>query len=86
VVATDIPETRRWAPLAKICSGESEFVATIEKILADGTTGCRLEISHAMDRESWDDKVREMSHVVEGLAPRPRERHVPATLSEAATP
>jgi glycosyltransferase involved in cell wall biosynthesis len=86
VVATDIPETRRWAPLARICSGESEFVAAIEEILADGRAGCRLEISHAMDGESWDEKVGEMSRVVESLTRRPRGRHVEAALAEAATP
>jgi glycosyltransferase involved in cell wall biosynthesis len=86
VVATDIPETRRWAPLVSICTGESEFVAAIEEILADGRTGPRIEISHAMDRESWDEKVEEMSHVVESLARSPRRLRVAQSLAEPATP
>jgi hypothetical protein len=67
VVAADIPETRRLAPVAHIARDEAEYLRTIEEILGSGKTGPQLEISLAMDRESWDEKVEEMSRIVERI-------------------
>jgi glycosyltransferase involved in cell wall biosynthesis len=67
VVASDLPETRRLAPLAHIAKHDAEYLELIEKILASGRTGPQLETSLAMDRESWDEKVEELSRIVERI-------------------
>jgi glycosyltransferase involved in cell wall biosynthesis len=67
VVASDIPETRRLAPLAHIATNEEDYRRAIEGILASGRTGPQPEISQAMDRESWDEKVSELSRIVDRI-------------------
>jgi glycosyltransferase involved in cell wall biosynthesis len=67
VVASDIPETQRLAPLVRIAHDDASYLRAIEEILASGKTGPQLETSLAMDRESWDEKVAEMSHIVERI-------------------
>jgi glycosyltransferase involved in cell wall biosynthesis len=67
VVAADIPETRRFARLLHIARTDEEYLGAIEEILGAGKMGPQLEISVAMDHESWDEKVEEMSRIVERI-------------------
>jgi glycosyltransferase involved in cell wall biosynthesis len=86
VVATDIPEARRLEGHVRVAGNDEEFLPEIERILASGKTGPQAEISQAMDHESWDEKVEEMSQVVERLERSRRARPVVAAMAEPLAP
>lgn len=65
VVATALPEAERLSPLVKVGKDRAEFLRHVEAALAEGG-GPRPEISAAMDTESWDQKVAEMTRIVAG--------------------
>lgn len=92
VVATDIPEAGRLAPWVRVVRGPDGFLAALDAVLAGGATGPRPEISAAMESESWDHKVAEMTRLVAPLLDHPgadrRRAAEPAWASrpEEATP
>lgn len=86
VVASDIPETRRLSSLVHLARTDAEYLNSIESILASGRTGPQLEISRAMDRESWDEKVTELSRIVERLERARRPWRAAGLLQEASAP
>jgi len=67
VVATDIPEIRRLGDWVRVAATDEEFLAALDAVVASGRTGPRREISLGMDGESWDQKVEEISRIVERL-------------------
>jgi glycosyltransferase involved in cell wall biosynthesis len=67
VVATAIPEAERLAPWVRVGHGDDDFLHQIDRLVESGRVGPALERSRAMDVESWDAKVEEMSEVVEGM-------------------
>ena len=60
VVATAIPEAGRLGGLVRTAATEDEFLQQIDALLA-GPRGPQMAISYSMDRESWDEKVSELS-------------------------
>ena len=64
VVSTAIPEALKLTHLLRTASSKAEFLAQIEDIIATAKTGPQLSISHAMEPESWDARVEEMSRIV----------------------
>jgi hypothetical protein len=79
VVATAIPEAERLQSLIRTALTPPEFLSQIDSILASGRSGPSIEISRAMDSESWDDKVRQMIALASPYIP-------PAKARSAAHP
>lgn len=71
VVATAIPEAERLAPWVRVGHGHDGFLAELDAVFEDGARGPRPEISRAMDTESWDQKVAEMTRLVAPLLDEP---------------
>jgi glycosyltransferase involved in cell wall biosynthesis len=61
VVATAIPEAERLAPLVRVGRDREQFLWHLDSVLSSGAHGPRREISAAMQNESWDRKVEELS-------------------------
>jgi len=78
VVATAIPEAQRLAPWVRVGRDAPEFVREIDRLVAQVATGPSVERSLAMNAETWDRKVEEMSRVVETFLDRAESRR--ATL------
>ncbi|HUP42696.1 MAG TPA: glycoside hydrolase domain-containing protein [Thermoanaerobaculia bacterium] len=72
VVATAIPEAERLAPLVRVGRDREHFLAQLDELVESGATGPREAISRAMDAESWDHKVAEMTAIV-GACLEPRD-------------
>jgi glycosyltransferase involved in cell wall biosynthesis len=70
VVATPLPEAERLRGLVQLGRGGRQFLEQIESILAEGAAGPRLFRSRAMESESWDRKVEELSGIILSLRPR----------------
>lgn len=86
VVTTDIPESRRLEEWAHIATTDEEFLAALDRIVASGRTGPQREISLAMDAESWDQKVEEISRIVERVEKSRRPYPATAALAEPSAP
>jgi len=63
VVATALPEAEKLGSLVRIGRNTLEFLHHLESILSSSSTGPQVSISNAMDKESWDDKVEELSRI-----------------------
>jgi glycosyltransferase involved in cell wall biosynthesis len=64
VVATAIPEADRLRRLVRTAATDQQFLEQIDALLAEGSGGPQIAISRAMDHESWDEKVSELSRIV----------------------
>jgi len=62
-VATALPEAEKLGSLVRIGRNKLEFLHHLESILSSSSTGPQVSISNAMDKESWDDKVEELSRI-----------------------
>jgi glycosyltransferase involved in cell wall biosynthesis len=69
VVSTPIPEVRELEPLVQIGCSCAEFIDHLECALLEEESGTRLAVSLEMDRESWDERVEEMSRAIVRIAP-----------------
>jgi glycosyltransferase involved in cell wall biosynthesis len=67
VVATPIPEVERFMGQLRIGKSYAHFLSQVEAVIAEGQIGPQLSISSAMDNESWDHKVEEISQIITGL-------------------
>jgi glycosyltransferase involved in cell wall biosynthesis len=70
VVATPLPEVKRLGRLIRTATTGEEFLAEIDKLLVEGRRGPSPEASRAMQAESWDAKVEELSSLVSVIAGR----------------
>jgi glycosyltransferase involved in cell wall biosynthesis len=66
VLASALPEVERFRRLVRICRTSDEFLTNLDDLIAQKTTGPRIEMSREMDVESWDEKVEEMSRIIRG--------------------
>jgi glycosyltransferase involved in cell wall biosynthesis len=82
VVATDIPEARRLEEWVRIGRSDEEFQSALDEIVNGGRTGPQLGTSLAMDHESWDEKVAELSRIVERLERARRPQRAGEALAE----
>lgn len=73
LVAAAIPEAERLDGLLEIAREPQEWLARIEAWLARGA-GPQMRISRAMDSESWDHKVEELSRIVLDMQARQAQR------------
>lgn len=64
VVSTALPEARRLGNLVRIGENYPDFLGQIDALLAEGKIGPQPAISQAMEAESWDHKVAELSLLV----------------------
>ena len=68
VVATPLPEVLKLNELVRMAQTPQEFLNQIEALLKDGRRGPDAAVSLLMERESWDQKVEELSAIVTGLS------------------
>jgi glycosyltransferase involved in cell wall biosynthesis len=69
VVSTPIPEVRELGSLVRIGSTCADFIDHLDCVLSQENSGTRLAVSLEMNRESWDERVEEMSRAIAGIAP-----------------
>jgi len=83
VVSTAIPEAEKFDGLVSIGRSHQQFLEQIQELLVEGRRGPRLSVSHAMERESWDYKVRDLSEIVMKVASikAPGKVHPPGLLA-----
>jgi rRNA pseudouridine-1189 N-methylase Emg1 (Nep1/Mra1 family) len=67
VVATPLPEVLKLNSLVRMARTPGEFLDQIEALLNEGRRGPDPAVSVLMERESWDQKVEELSGLVTGL-------------------
>jgi glycosyltransferase involved in cell wall biosynthesis len=79
VVSTPLPEVMKLNGLIRTATRPDEFLREVEGLLAQGRRGPNLEVSRSMDRESWDEKVEELSDLVSSLDSYGRSRSRPLT-------
>ncbi len=80
VVATPLPEVLKLNALVRMARTPAEFLNQIEALLAEGKRGPDPAVSVLMQRESWDQKVEELSGIITSLNGdgRSRSRPLPA--------
>jgi glycosyltransferase involved in cell wall biosynthesis len=71
VVATALPEAQRLAPWVRVGRDHDDFLRQIDQLVEGDRLGPSTTRSRAMDGESWDAKVEEMSDVVEACLGQP---------------
>jgi glycosyltransferase involved in cell wall biosynthesis len=67
VVATPLPEVLKLSNLVRVAQTPEEFLEGTEALLNEGACGPDLAVSTLMERESWDDKVEELSGIVANI-------------------
>jgi hypothetical protein len=67
VVSSAIPEAEKLSHVLHIGRNKPDFLNQIQKILDGGRVGPQMPISDQMDRESWDEKVEQLSGIFLGL-------------------
>jgi glycosyltransferase involved in cell wall biosynthesis len=65
VVSTDLPEVRKYSGLVRLAAGPEGFVSAIEAALADRTESADRARMAAMQGESWEARVEEISDLLE---------------------
>lgn len=63
VVASAIPEAEKLGRVVRIGRNKQDFLDAIDAILSSGMTGPQVAISNQMNRESWDEKVEQLSRI-----------------------
>jgi glycosyltransferase involved in cell wall biosynthesis len=69
VVATALPEAEKLGSLVRIGRNRLQFLHHLESILTSTGTGPQMSISNAMEKESWDEKVEELSRLFTEIFP-----------------
>jgi hypothetical protein len=67
VVATPLPEVLKLSALVRMARTPDEFLNEIEALLSEGKTGPDAAVAALMERESWDQKVEELSEIISNL-------------------
>ena len=67
VVATPLPEVLKLSALVRLATTPAEFLNQIEDLLSQGKRGPNPAVSFLMERESWDQKVEDLSGLITGL-------------------
>jgi glycosyltransferase involved in cell wall biosynthesis len=65
VVSTDLPEVRKYAGLVRLAAGPDGFVQAIEAALADRSEPADRARVAAMQSESWEARVEQISELLE---------------------
>ena len=64
LISTPLPEVMRLRHIVNMARTSDEYLEHIERLLATGRTGPDLAVSRAMDKESWDHKIDELSDLI----------------------
>jgi len=75
VVSTALPEAEMFAGPVRIGKDPAEFLHHLDALISEGKTGPQLEISRAMEIESWDHKVEMLSRLVEQASRAEHAKH-----------
>lgn len=67
VVATPLPEVVKLGALVRTARTPGEFLKQIETLLNEGKSGPDPAVSALIARDSWDQKVEELSGIITGL-------------------
>lgn len=73
VVSTAVPEVQRYAHLAHVATTPDEFVAAIERALAQAGPVARGARSAAMRGETWAARVAEVTRTIDEVSQRKRQ-------------
>jgi glycosyltransferase involved in cell wall biosynthesis len=68
VVSTAVPEVRRYPELVQVASTADEWVAAIEKALANNSTEARAKRTAAMTTETWAARVAQVTKTIDEIA------------------
>ncbi|MCX6624261.1 MAG: glycosyltransferase [Acidobacteria bacterium] len=74
VVATPLPEVLKLNGLVRTARTPVEFLEHVEALLNEGNRGPDPAVSVLMERESWDQKMEELSRIIAGLDGRGQNR------------
>lgn len=72
VVATEVPEVRKYERWCTVAKGAEEFVSAVDAALAGDSQELRRARSQAMEGEKWEARVAEISRVIEDVETRRR--------------
>jgi glycosyltransferase involved in cell wall biosynthesis len=68
VVATDLPEIRKYGSWCTIAGGPADFLAACERMIAEDSSANRRARSEAMKSETWEARVTDLGdHVMRVL-------------------
>jgi glycosyltransferase involved in cell wall biosynthesis len=81
VVATPLPEVKRLEGMVRLAARPREYLQEINALLKAGRHGPKMAESLRMDRESWDERVEELSSYLEELRPEVFGERVSAAAS-----
>jgi glycosyltransferase involved in cell wall biosynthesis len=65
LISTPLPEVMRLKHLVRMARTPDEYLAHIEQLIAAGKIGPDIAISRRMDTESWDQKVEDLSVLIQ---------------------
>jgi glycosyltransferase involved in cell wall biosynthesis len=68
VVSTAVPEVRRYPELVQVATTPDEWVAAIERALADGSAEARAKRTAAMTTETWAARVAQVTKTIDEIA------------------
>ena len=68
LVATPLPEVQRLRHLVHLARTPEDYLAHIDRLIGTGRVGPHMSVSRRMDSESWDQKVEQLSQLVEPVA------------------
>jgi hypothetical protein len=74
VVATDLPEIRKYGAWCAIADGPADFLAACERMIAEDSPAKRLARSEGMKSETWEARVTELGDRVMRVLERKRPR------------
>jgi glycosyltransferase involved in cell wall biosynthesis len=72
VVSTAVPEVQRYGHLCHVASSPDEFVAALERALAQSGPVARGSRSAAMRSETWSARVEQVARTIDDVAQRKR--------------
>jgi hypothetical protein len=67
-----VPEVQRYSHLCHVASTPEDFVAAIERALAQGSPAARGARSAAMKTETWSARVDQVARTIEEIGQRKR--------------
>jgi len=68
VVSTAVPEVQRYPELVQVASTADEWVAAIERALANNSSSARAARTAAMTTETWSARVAQVAKTIDKIA------------------
>ena len=83
-MATPLPEVLKLSALVRMARTPGEFLNQIEALLNEGRRGPDPAVSVLMERESWDQKLEELSGIITALNGNGQRRGRPLPVRRVA--